>query len=156
MKQFSTELTNAIESDCAHSMEPLMEAKRSQDLKDMLDLLKEDVGTSNARARALYALGRWGDPKVVEQISEALPLFNDLERASAIDALGRLGSAPALASVISLQDDPSMQVRKFVVRALSRFKGAKAAKALKYMEENDSEDLVRAYARKYATKATNK
>ena len=153
MKNFSAELTNALESDCAHSMEPLMKGKRSEDFDDLVELLAEDVGESNMKVKALYALGRWGDTKAVTAIGKFLPSFNESERVTAVDALGRLGSAPALNSVISLKEDPSSNVRKFVVKALSRFNKPKADKELKFIQENDKEPFVRDYATKLSLKA---
>ncbi len=156
MSNFSIELTNVLESDCAHSMEPLMEAKRSEDFENLVGLLDQDVGESFSKVKALYMLGRWGDAKAAAAISKVLPGFNELERVAAIDALGRLGSAPALVSVITLKEDPSPNVRKFVAKALSRFNKPKADKELKFIEENDKEAFVREYATKLSAKGTKK
>ena len=156
MNNFSVELTQAIESDCAHAMEALMQAKRKEDFDSLLELLEQDVDESNAKVRALYALGRWGDNKATTVIVKALPSFNELERVTAVDALGRMGGTDALDSVITLKEDPSPNVRKFVVRALSRFKKVKADKELKSMIANDKEEFVRNYASKLLDQTTKK
>jgi HEAT repeat protein len=152
MKNFSIELTNAVESDCAHSMEQLMEAKRDQDFTGLLSLLKKDADGSYAKVKALYALGRWGNQSAAPSIREVIPNLNEIERLTAVDALGRLGSTDALDGVIQLREDPSPHVRKFVVKALSRFKKPKAEKELELMQNEDKEEFIREYAKKYSTK----
>ena len=149
MKDFSIELNNTLEPDSAYSMAQLMEAKRSQDFSDLLNVLKREPDGSYARVKALYALGRWGDDKATPSILDIIPSLNELERVTAVDALGRLGSAKALGGVLELTEDPSPHVRKFVVRALSRFKKPQAEKALKAIERSDGETFVREYAKKY-------
>ncbi|MGH1485797.1 MAG: HEAT repeat domain-containing protein [Cellvibrionaceae bacterium] len=151
MKNFSIELTNAVESDCAHSMEQLMKSKRSQDFSDLLALLKRDADGSYSKVKALYALGRWGDESAIKPIVDIIPTLNELERVTAVDALGRLGSTNALDGVLDLKGDPSPHVRKFVIRALSRFKKPQAEKELKRIQKEDEEAFIRDYAGKYVS-----
>ena len=129
MKNFSIGLTGSIEpgsveSKYERSMEQLMESKRSQDFSDLLALLKKGSDGSYSRVKALYALGRWGDEAAATSICEVIPTLNEIERLTAAEALGRLGSAQALECVLQLKEDPSPHVRKFATRALACFEKA--------------------------------
>lgn len=147
MNDYSAELKDALQSDCAHSMEPLMEARNPQDYADMLALLSGD-SSDQARARVLFTLGRWGDSKAVPEIRKALPTLDEVGRLTAIDALGRLNTAPALEGVLELTNDPSPHVRISVLKALSRFDKPKAARSLQKMMESEKEKFVKEYAKK--------
>ena len=118
MANLSEALRAALDSDCGHSLEPVVEARREEDF----DALLEEVARPSRpdyRLKALHLLGRWGDSDAAAAIGRALPGFDELERCRAIDALGRLGGGEALEVVLKHAEDPSAQVRKFVVHALA-------------------------------------
>jgi len=148
MAKLSAALDNALASDCAHSVEEVLEAKRAKDHTDLIAVIGKDSADTSAKSRALYVLGRWGDTAAVEPIAKALPNLDELGRVSAIDALGLLNTAKAMDTIVSLADDSSPHVRKFVARALARFSKPKAESTLKHMEKKDQEGFVRQQAKK--------
>jgi HEAT repeat protein len=155
MSKYSAELTNMLESECAHSMEPMMKAKNRQDFADLMSILSENENKlpPQAKARALFALGRWGDNKAVAEISKVLTTLDEVGRLSAVDALGRLNSAPALDSILTISKDPSPHVRKVALKALSRFDKPKAQKGMQSMLAEEKEKFVKDYGEKlYARK----
>jgi HEAT repeat protein len=62
---------------------------------------------------------------------------------TAIEALGRLGTATARDAVAGRANDPSPQVRKFVVEALARIADAPAQAVLEKMARGDTEEWIR-------------
>ena len=104
------------------------------------------------RNRALYALGRWGDPSIVPDIARVLPELDETERITAIDALGRLGTKQALEAVAKYVSDPSPQVRKFVIRALDRIGGREAQTKLRAIANEDPEKWIQGLAARHIEK----
>jgi HEAT repeat protein len=149
MATLSKNLQKALESDCAHDLEPVIKEKKRGDFQGLLKMLSLEPSIKpEHRARAIHILGRWGDPEVVAAIRNILPQLDETERIRAIDALGRLGSKEALAGVVEYVDDPSPHVRKFVVRALGRIDTKDARAKLKEVEAKDPTDFVRGLASK--------
>ena len=145
MKKISREVSNALDSECAHSMEQLLENKISQNFSDLTEVLNSDSVSNNDKAKALYALGRWGDKAAVAAIVKALPKLDEIARVSAVDALGRLDSTESITAIEKLSTDNSPYVRKFTAQTLLRSKKAQAAKILKSMEARETVDFVRRY-----------
>jgi HEAT repeat protein len=150
MANLPSRLRNALESDCASVMGEIIQEKRQADF----DKLKELVSTGpevdpKHRTRAIYALGRWGDTAVVDDIIQVMPVLDEMGRITAIDSLGRLGADKALGPILEQADDPSLQVRKFVIHALGRYKVAEARAKLVEMRENDPDQILRDLAAKY-------
>lgn len=110
--------------------------------------LEPDQTVSEAvRRRALYAVGRWGDARVVPALVQSLPHLTSLERLTAVDALGRLGGEEAENALADLADDPSEQVRKFVVRALQQIDTPSARAQLDTIAASETEtDWIRSLA----------
>lgn len=86
MSEYSTILTQALQSECAHSMEPLMQAKNAEDFTNMVNMLSDD-SSPQYKARALFALGRWGDNKATAAICKAIPNLYEVCRLTAADSL---------------------------------------------------------------------
>lgn len=145
MANLSEALRAALESDCGHSLEPIVEARREEDFDALLEEIAKPT-KADYRLKALHLLGRWGDSDAVAAIGRALPGFDELERCRAIDAVGRLGGAEALEVVLKHVEDPSAQVRKFVVHALARQDAPKARDAMQRIKRDDPADFVRALA----------
>ncbi len=143
MPTMSEALREALESDCSHSLEPVMAARRPEDLAALLELVTKPSNTEQ-RLKALHALGRWQDEAAVPIIARVIPELNEVERSRAIDALGRIGGPEALDTVLKHTTDPSPHVRKFVVHALKRADAPKAREALKLIKQNDPVEFVRA------------
>jgi HEAT repeat protein len=146
MPTISEALREALESDCAHSLEPVLKARRSEDYQALLEFL-EQPPKPELRLTALHLLGRWGDRTVVSAIQRVLPDLDELGRCRAIDALGRLGGPEARAEMLKQTDDPSPQVRKFVVHALKRLGGPNAQDALQRIKQHDPAEFVRGAVR---------
>ena len=138
-------LQGALESDCGHSLESIIESGRPEDFEALLEVVQHPAD-SEELLKALHLLGRWGDPRAVAPIKKLLPQLPEIERARAMDALGRIGGTEALKAVLDYEKDSSPQVRKFVAYALSRMEQPEARRALKRLRETDPVDFVRKVA----------
>lgn len=142
-KKMSPRLKRALEVFEIGELDLVIRKKRPEDLAALRGLLTTDRDVDpEHRQRALYALGRWGDKKAVDDIVAVLPDVSEPERITALDALGRLGTAKARAAIESCADDKSDDVRKFVVAALSRIDDSGARRKLRQMADEDSADWV--------------
>jgi HEAT repeat protein len=141
------ELRTALESEEAGELDEIIRAHR----KAHFDSLRKLVSTApevppQYRSKALYALGRWGDPGVIPDIERSLPDLEETGRIAALDALGRLGTDQALEIVAQYAGDPSPQVRKFAIQALDRIGGSKARTQLRVIAREDPEAWIRGLA----------
>jgi HEAT repeat protein len=138
------ELRRALEADESGDLEQIIQERRQEHFDALLSLLSTDASVNpQHRTRALFALGRWGNPNVVSAIQRILPDLDEIGRATAVDALGRLGTPEALSAIIERAEDPSQNVRKFVARALGRINMPEARAKLTDMERGDPEGFVR-------------
>lgn len=146
-----TELSRALEADEAEELGEIIRGHRVEhfDVLRKLVSLDPDVSAEHRR-KALYALGRWGDPSVIPDIERVLPNLEEGGRIAGINALGELGTDQALQVVARYGRDPSSQVRKVVVEALGRIGGAEAQRALRAIAEEDPEEWVRRLAARHA------
>ena len=150
MVRSSEKLLKALESDCADSLSQIVKEKRQEDFEALQEYLSPEASVKpEYRTRALYALGRWGNPKVVEGIHRLLPTLDEAGRISAVDALGRLGTEEALADILDCANDTSPQVRKFAVRALSKIHTSTARAKLEEVATRESIDYIREQASRY-------
>ncbi len=141
------ELRIALEAEEAGELNEIIRAHR----KDHFDTLRKLVTTDPAvpkeyRNKALYALGRWGDPRVVPDIERVLPEMDEAGRIAALDALRRLGTDQALETAAGYARDPSPQVRKFAIQALDRIGGPRAQTTLRDIATEDPEEWIRGLA----------
>jgi HEAT repeat protein len=149
MTPVSEELFSALESDCAQDISQLVRERKREDFEGLQEFLSLDPSVNpQHRAKAIHALGRWGDPAPVPAIRGILPHLDERGRISTVDALGRLGTDEALRGVLEQANDPSPQVRKFVTRALGRINAPEAQAKLREMADADPADFVRALASK--------
>jgi HEAT repeat protein len=137
------ELVKALEADEAEELDKIIRSKRPDHLEALRQLVSDSTTTPEYRAKALYALGRWGDPSVASEIVRVLPTLGEKELIPALDALGRLGAHEAVEEVGTYAEHPSPQVRKLVVQALSRIGGSKAQTTLRAIAAQDSESWIR-------------
>ena len=146
---YSTELAKALTTDCAHDLEPVMEARRAEDFADLLATLAPDADVpAGARSKALYMLGRWGNATAVPVIRDTMGALDEVGRVSAVDALGRLGGPDALPALEQCAGDASPNVRKFVALALERLPQAQSTVVLRRLADADEADFVRTTATK--------
>jgi HEAT repeat protein len=153
MIEMSTELNAALESDESGALDRLIRRRMREDFEALLDLLTMDPSVERQhRVKAIYALGRWGDPAAVAPLRGLLPRLDADERVRAIDSLGRLGTTEALDSVLEYANDESFYVRKFVTRALGRSNTLKARRKLTEIEHSDPADYIRSLAKSLSRK----
>ncbi len=144
MAKIPKKLLKALESDERCEAENIIKAKKQEDFEALQSLLALDNSIiPGHRAKAIFMLGRWGDPAPITAIREILPYLDETERITAIDALGWLGGKEALADIVKYADDSSPQVRKFVAHALHRINTSEARAKLKEISEKDPEEFVR-------------
>lgn len=150
MPSISNELLRALESDESCELDQIVKDGNQEDLEALQSLLSMDPSVHpEHRRKALYALGRWGDPTSVSAIKALLPQLDEGERIAAVDALGRLGTQEAFEGVVDYVTDPSPHVRKFAIHALGRIGTPEARAKLVEIEAADSVEYVRALASKY-------
>jgi HEAT repeat protein len=149
MAVFSERVQTVLETDCAHTIEEIVEKPTDTEIADLIGVLdaKADV-TPNQRQRAVFLLGRMGHKKAAPLIITALPRLDEGGRIAAADALGRLATDDAEAAVVNLAHDVAPQVRKFAARALARIGKPTALGHLRGMVDGDAEPFVRAAAGK--------
>jgi HEAT repeat protein len=147
------ELTRALEAEEAEGLNEIIRAHREGDFESLRGLVSTDPSVDKGhRNKALYALGRWGNPSVVPDIERVLPELDETGRIAAIDALGQLGTEQALEAVTRYSSDPAPQVRKAVVLALSRIGAPEAQTRLRAMANEDPEEWIRGLAARHLEK----
>jgi HEAT repeat protein len=144
----SQELVVALEADEAEQLDDVIEKRRPEDFDALRKLATGERVEQSYRTRALYALGRWADPSVVDAIVSLLPHLEEAERIAAVEALGRLSTQEALDAIRARSRDPSPRVRKFVVEALARSADPRSAGILREIAATDPEEWVRNVARR--------
>ena len=138
----------ALDPNDTDRLDDLIARHAAADFELLLRIASGEVmPTAWARRRALYALGRWGDPGVSRAIEAVLPLLDVNERVAAIDALGQLGTEEAAALAWEFARDPSAEVRGAVVEALARIGGSKTRGLLRLLEASDPSATVRELAK---------
>lgn len=150
MAKLSARMQRALDSDCADDLNEIILAKRKADFDGLRKLISTEPDVEpRYRTLAIYALGRWGNQAVVDDILQVLPQLDETGVLTAMDSLGRLGSQKALQGILEHADDPSPQVRKFAIRALGRFETQDAREKLREINVKDPDQRLRDLARKY-------
>lgn len=145
------ELELALEADEAGELSEIIRGHRAEHFESLRKLVSTDTAvTAEYRKKALYALGRWGDPRIVPEIERILPELDETGCIAGLDALGRLGRKQALATVTDCSIDPSPQVRKAAIQALSRIGGPEARQRIRVIADEDPEEWIRKLAAKSA------
>jgi HEAT repeat protein len=142
------EIWTALESDDAGPLDAIIRRHRQEDFELFRRILNDVNAPELYRMRSMYALGRWGDPRVVPEIVRAMETLSDRGRISAIDALGRLRAEDALDTLVRYAQHPSPHVRKTVANALARIDTPPAHAELQAIAARDPEDWVRKVALK--------
>jgi HEAT repeat protein len=156
MAEISNELRRALESDCAQDMCAIVDKRDDKDFEQLRALISTDPSIPrDQRRKAIYAVGRWGDTKVVADINRVIDDLDAMGLVTAIDALGRLGTPAARDKIIQFGDHPSPEVRKFVIRALGRLRGRTVQAKLRQMQESDPLPYLRNIARAYVGRSAN-
>jgi HEAT repeat protein len=151
MPELPKQLLAALEAEESGELARLLSRKRAVDFAALRSLLSLDPSvSSDFRRKAMYALGRWGDPSVVPEIRRLLPQLDAGERVSALSALGRLGTPEAETAIIEFADDPSPQVRKTAALALRRIGTPEASAKLRHLAASDPVSWIRQLAARHA------
>ena len=145
MIEVRDELQLAFEADERSRLDRIIAAGDEGDFETLQALVRDRDTPSTFRRRALDALGRWPgkDEEAVATIESALPQLDEVERITAINALGRIGTEQALEVVIAFVDDPAPDVRRQVAKALDRIRTPSAAAVLRDLAANERVDYVR-------------
>ena len=147
MTEPRAELRQALEIDESCDLDALIRQHRGEDFEALRRLLRAGPEAGPLLwARAVYALGRWGDPAVVGEILALLPALDQDQRITAIDALGRLGTEQAADGVLAYARDDSLPVRKFAARALGRIGTPRARAELSELRQSDPSEYIRSLA----------
>jgi HEAT repeat protein len=150
MTELPEDLRVALDSDDAEEFGQLLRRRRPEDFQALQQLLSPDLSIPpDHRTKALYALGRWGDPSVVPVIRRLLPELDERGRISALSALGHLETSEAVAAILEHADDRSPQVRKAAAVALARSTRPDAHAKLQELAANDPVPWIRHLAARH-------
>lgn len=140
----SEAVSQYLSSDCAHSIEPALEALDDRDVAALAREIRNS-GAADERmiVRAIALLGRGGREELVDALGDARSMRSDALRLAAADALGRLGTPRAIPAIDVLLQATDPQVRKFAVRSLAQSTDADAQGRLRQIAREDSASLVR-------------
>jgi HEAT repeat protein len=152
LERLPRELREALESFESCPLDEIVERNRTQDFEALREFAASGAPELDLRQRAVQGLGKWGKSQAVPAIVSflATPGLEPLHRVTAVEALGRLGTKPARDAVIEHADDPSPDVRKFVVRALGQIGDATSKAKLRGMAKSEPRDWVKKLAADYA------
>ena len=153
----SDELEQALNAEESGELGKIIQSRRPEHFENLLKLVTTDSDiNAKRRIKAIYALGRWGNLSVISDIERVLPQLDEAGRIAAVDALGRLGTKQALEVVSRYTDDPSSQVRKFVIYALRKIGDLEAQTRLRQIANQDSENWLRELASKQIERLSEK
>lgn len=115
---------------------------------DMLRAALAEAPTARGRMLAAGPLGKLDDPPTTRALAEALAKEGEFwgVRAEAAEALGKLRSREAFEALSANTETKHPKVRRAVMRALGKWKTAKAADLLKKTALRDESYLVEAEA----------
>lgn len=138
------ELRDALKAFEIGALDKIIARGSQEDFDALRRLVSGDPDVDpNDRQRAIYALGRWGDPRVVPEIVELLPTLKESHCITAIEALGRLSGDEARTAVMPYAQHRSPHVRKFVVEALSRIDDDESRDAIRTIATSDPSPWLR-------------
>ena len=140
----SQEVRRYLSSDCAHSIEPALEALDDRDAAVLARAIR-DPGAEDERTivRAVALLGRAGREELVDALGDPASMRSDALRLAAADALGRLGTPRALPAITALLQAQNPQVRKFAVRSLAKSSDPDVQDRLRRVAREDRTPFVR-------------
>jgi HEAT repeat protein len=149
MVELRKELEGALESDDLGPLERIIERGDPDDFETLQELVQDEDTSETYRRRAMTALGKWPDreDEAVEVIEFVLPGLSEIERITAVSALGRVGTPAARDVLLECRDDVP-DVRRQAVKALGRIRDETAETAIREMAEEDTSEMVRETALK--------
>lgn len=149
MVELRKELEGALESDDLGPLERIIEQGDPDDFETLRELVRDEDTSETYRRRAMTALGKWPDrgDEAVDVIESVLPGLSEIERITAVSALGRVGTPAARDVLLEYRDDVP-DVRRQAVKALGRIRDETAETAIREMAEEDTSEMVRETALK--------
>jgi hypothetical protein len=142
------ELQAALEADDAGELGDIIRRGQPEHLAALKELVAETDADAVLLARAIYALGAWGDTGAAPLILSRMDGLDNQGRLSALNALGRLNVPEGLDVLIDATRDESPQIRKIAVSALARSDSPRATTRLEELASDDPTDWIRADARR--------
>ncbi|MFC6939344.1 HEAT repeat domain-containing protein [Salinirubellus sp. GCM10025818] len=148
MVRITEDLRLALEADDPEELEEIIERGDPEDFGTFQELIENEETSTTYRRRALYALGKWPDRETdaVNTIESVLPRLTELERITAVSTLRRIGTSDARELIVSKADDDSPDVRRQVVKGLSRIGDETAMDMLRELAKDDETEHVRELA----------
>lgn len=140
-------LRRALTSDCGHTLEPVLATPEDVDTKELIQMLERDEFDEAQTRRAIFILGRLGVKSAVKPMTEVFPKLSVAGKVSVLDALGRIGGAPARRALIAQIEDETPQIRQFAIIGLGRIGDRTSVTELRRLSANDPEPFVRETAR---------
>ena len=151
----SPQLRAALSRFCGNEA-PLLEEYTDSDLQAVrAHLALFEFINPAVRRNALRLLGRWGDETLATTVRELFSMMREGDRTVAIASLSNPGIPGALEVVIQARHDPSVAVRRAVVRTLGKIGTARALGYVKEIAEKDPDPDVRTRASRMLRLASN-
>ena len=147
MVEIREQLEKALNSDDLGPLETIVEQGNPDDFETLRELVRDEETSETYRRRAMSALGKWPDreAEAAEAIESVLPRLTELERITAVSALGRIGTPAARDILLQFRSD-APDVRRQAVNALARIRDETAMDAIREIAEEDDSEMVRAKA----------
>jgi len=144
MVEIREQLEKALNSDDLGPLETIVERGDPDDFETLRELVRSEETSETYRRRAMSALGRWPDreDEAAEAIESVLPRLTEIERITAMSALGRIGT-PAARDILLRSRSDAPDVRRQAVNALARIRDEAAMDAIREMAEEDDSEMVR-------------
>jgi HEAT repeat protein len=140
----SAELRRVFASDCATGVDDFLARASAADRDAVVAALEAPPDRSGGDLQtAIHIAGRMGEPRAAPLIAALLPDLDERGRINALSALGAIGGREAEDAIVRAGDDPSPDVRRFVVHALSRIATDAARRRLDELAAADPVDFVR-------------
>lgn len=143
MIKLAEPLATELAATCFHAIETILERRSESDFEQLQAILQNEDVDQTLKQNSIALLGRWNRPEVVPNIIALLPHLDERGLINAVDALGRLGTSEAIASVIEQSHNSSPDVRRFAAYALNRIATPPALARLQEMARVDSAEFVR-------------
>lgn len=136
-------LMRALSADDAIDLAAIVRRRRPRHLAVLKRIIADDGVDPVVRARAVSAIGAWGDAEAAPSIVAVIDELDDDGRASAVQALGRLDASIGVDILLRASHDPSPHLRKIAVAALARSDHDLALSRVREMASDDAVPWVR-------------
>jgi HEAT repeat protein len=147
MAEVREQLQAALSSFCGQATEEFLQSAESADFEAIISHVAVFSSIrSDIRTKILHLLGRWSDPRAVEELIGLLPSLEGTDLLNAIDALARKKTSAAHAAIAQYQEHQDAEVRRAVARALAKIGSASALIELRELAAAEPVSYVQRYA----------